>query len=140
MQSLTIAGNVGKDATHRTTQNGDSVLSFSLAVDNGKDKDGNRRDATWFDCSIWGKRADSLRNHIVKGTRLVLSGRPTARAHDGKAYLGISVNELTFMGGTEKREHVDMPPGYEGTAPAAADRGRGPSFEEDSIPFAPEWR
>ncbi len=133
MQNLTIAGNVGKDATHRTTQNGDSVLSFSLAVDNGKDKDGNRRESTWFDCSIWGKRADSLRNHIVKGTRLVLSGRPTARAHDGKAYLGISVNELTFMGGSEKREHVDMPPGYEGTAPAAVDRAR--ADLDDEIPF-----
>jgi len=128
MQSLTIAGNVGKDATHRTTQNGDSVLSFSLAVDNGKDKDGNRRDATWFDCSIWGKRADSLKSHIVKGTKLVLSGRPTARAHDGKAYLGISVSELTFMGGTEpsrSQAGADPEPRRE---PSRADL-------DDEIPF-----
>ena len=100
MQVLIIAGNVGKDAVLRRTNSGDAVLGFSLAVDNGKDRDGNKRDSTWYDCSIWGKRAESLERHITKGTKLTLTGRPTAREHNGKAYLGISVNELTFMGGS----------------------------------------
>ena len=139
MQILIISGNVGKDAVLRNTPGGDSVLNFSLAVDNGKDSNGNKRDATWYDCSLWGKRANSLQNHITKGCKLSLSGRPTARAHEGKVYLGISVNELTFMGGGEK--HNDMPPGYDGSAPADADkrRGGGPSFD-DEIPFSMEWR
>ena len=100
MQVLIIAGNVGKDAILRRTNSGDAVLGFSLAVDNGKDKNGNKRDATWYDCSIWGKRAESLERHITKGAKLTLTGRPTAREHNGKAYLGISVNDLTFMGGS----------------------------------------
>lgn len=100
MQVLIVAGNVGKDAVLRRTNSGDAVLGFSLAVDNGKDRDGNKRDSTWYDCSIWGKRAESLERHITKGTKLTLTGRPTAREHNGKAYLGISVNELTFMGGS----------------------------------------
>ena len=104
MQRLFIAGTVGKDAVIRNTQGGDKVLSFSLAVDNGKDRDGNRREATWFDCSIWGQRAESLERHILKGTKLALSGRPTARAHDGKAYLGLSVDDLTFQGAGEHRD------------------------------------
>ena len=99
MQVIIIAGNVGKDAVLRRTQSGDSVLGFSLAVDNGKDKDGNKRDTTWVDCSVWGKRAESLEQYVTKGTKLTISGRPTVRAHEGKAYLGVSVNELTFMGG-----------------------------------------
>lgn len=101
MQVLIIAGIVGKDAVLRHTNGGDDVLNFSLAVDNGKDKDGNKRDATWFDCSVWGKRASALQNHITKGLRLTVSGRPSARAHDGKAYLGLTVNDLTFMGGNQ---------------------------------------
>ena len=104
MQQLTIAGNVGKDAELRRTGNGDAVLGFSVAVDNGKDKNGNKRDSTWFDCSIWGKRAESLERYITKGTKVVLTGRPTAREHNGKAYLGISVNDLTFMGGNSQGE------------------------------------
>ena len=104
MQNLVIAGNVGKDAVLRRTGNGDAVLGFSMAVDNGKDKEGNKRDATWFDCSIWGKRAESLERYITKGSKLVVSGRPTTRAHEGKAYLGSSINELTFMGGGEEKQ------------------------------------
>ena len=99
MQILTIAGNVGKDAVLRRTQGGDAVLGFSVAIDNGKDKNGNKRDTTWVDCSVWGKRAESLERYITKGSKLALTGRPTVRAHEGKAYLGLSVDNLTFMGG-----------------------------------------
>jgi single-strand DNA-binding protein len=126
MQTLTIAGNVGKDAVLRRTQGGDAVLSFSLAVDNGKTKDGTKRDSTWFDCSIWGKRAESLESYITKGTKLVLRGRPTARAHEGKAYLGIAVDDLTFMGGASGGSGG----GYD-QSPAPADR----QPIDDEVPF-----
>ena len=130
MQTLTIAGNVGRDAVLRRTQSGDAVLGFSLAVDNGKQ--GNRREPTWYDCSIWGKRAESLERHITKGLKLVLRGRPTARAHEGRAYLGISVDDLTFMGGGQQgdtpRERQSH--GYDAGGQAM----------DDEIPFAPEWR
>lgn len=97
MQTLIIAGNVGKDAKLRQTS-GDDVLSFTLAVSNGKDKDGNERPPTWYDCSVWGKRASALEQYVTKGTKLCLRGRPTAREYEGKAYLGITVDDLTFMG------------------------------------------
>lgn len=130
MQILTIAGNVGKDAVLRRTQGGDAVLGFSLAVDNGKDKDGNSRPATWFDCSIWGKRAEALDGHIKKGTKLALSGRPTCRAHEGKAYLGIAVDQLTFQGGSGQRSdsREDAPSSSGGGAPAS-------TIDADEIPF-----
>ena len=126
MQHLTIAGNVGKDAELRKTQSGEPVLNFTLAVDNGKDASGERRAATWFDCALWGKRAESLSAHITKGSKLVVTGRPTARAHDGKAYLGINVAELTFMGGGERS----------GDAPKTRDEPRQSRAElDDEIPF-----
>jgi single-strand DNA-binding protein len=102
MQKLFIAGGVGKDAQLRTTQSGDQVLSFSLAIDNGKDKNGERRETTWYDASLFGKRAEALAPHIKKGDKLTLIGRPTVRVHEGKAYLGISVDDLTFMGSANK--------------------------------------
>jgi len=46
MEMLIIAGTVGKDAVLRRTQNNDAVLSFSVAVDQGKDKNGNKRDTS----------------------------------------------------------------------------------------------
>jgi len=134
MQQLLIAGNVGKDPVLRNTPSGDAVLGFSLAVDNGKDKSGAKRDATWYDCSVWGNRATSLQHHITKGSKLVLSGRPTVRVHEGKAYLGLTVDGLTFMGGGGERQ----------TDPTERDvrqPGGGPGADMgDEIPFGPEWR
>lgn len=103
MQVLMIAGIVGKDAVLRQTS-GDDVLGFSVAVDNGKEKNGEKRDATWFDCSLWGKRAASLETYIKKGTRVAVTGRPTAREYEGKVYLGISVDNLTLLGGGQQFE------------------------------------
>lgn len=103
MQVLMIAGIVGKDAVLRQTS-GDDVLGFSVAVDNGKDKNGEKRDATWFDCSLWGKRAASLETYIKKGIRVAVTGRPTAREYEGKVYLGISVDNLTLLGGGQQSE------------------------------------
>ena len=133
MQKLFIAGNVGKYATLRRTQSGDPILSFSVAVDNGKDKQGNRRDSTWYDCAIFGKRAESLERHITKGLKLSLVGRPTARHHEGKVYLGMSVDDLTFQGGgndsgTQGGYGGQSGGGYQAPAPSN-------NIDDDEIPW-----
>ena len=128
MQMLHIAGNVGKDATLKSLQNGDKVLSFSVACDNGKDKD-----ATWYDCSVWGKRAESLERYILKGTKLALCGRPSVRVHEGKAYLGLSVSELTFQGGNQSRDEGGRQSSNSSAKPAQSAGYR--DDDPDSIPF-----
>jgi len=101
---MTIAGRVGKDAQLRRTQGGEPVLGFSVAIDQGKDKSGNKRDSVWVSCSIWGKRAESLQSYILKGTKLVLTGRPGVNVYEGSGSLTLSVNDLTFMGGSQERK------------------------------------
>ena len=125
MFTMTIAGTVGKDAQLRRTQNGDPILSFSVAVDQGRDKSGAKRESVWVQCSIWGKRAESLETHITKGSKLVLTGRPGVNVYEGKGSLTLSVNDLTFMGGSQKRDDVQY---REHDAPARDDFS-------DSIPF-----
>jgi single-strand DNA-binding protein len=136
MINLTIAGTVGRDAELRNTQGGDAVLGFSIAVDNGKDKNGNKREATWVNCSIWGKRAESLRSHITKGTKLALTGRPGVNVYEGKGSLTLSVNDLTFMGGAKQEDRG----GYD-QSPSGYNAGGRPSNDiDDDLPFAAEWR
>lgn len=98
MHKTFATGKITKDgSTLRTVGNsGDKVLGFSLAVSNGKDAQGNWRDKTFFDCSVWGKRATSLEPFLTAGKSLTVFGRIGARAHDGKAYLQISVDEIAF--------------------------------------------
>ena len=138
MEMLIIAGTVGKDAELRRTQSGDPILSFSLAVDQGKDRNGNKRDTKWYDASIFGKRAESLQSYITKGSKLTLQGRPTAREYNGKVYMGIAVNDLTFMGGGQQRE--DTGQGYGGGSAYGASTFGAFADLDDEIPFAAEWR
>lgn len=126
MKSLTIAGNCGKDAVTRTTQSGDSVTGWSVAVE---ERNGQDKRTIWFDCTLWGKRGQSLAQYLTKGTRVAVSGELSTREHDGKTYLTLRADQVTLLGGGEKREeqeHVRMPPAFKGTAPADMD---------DEIPF-----
>ena len=136
MISMTIAGNVGKDAELRKTQGGDPVLGFSVAVDNGKDKNGNKRDSTWVNCSIWGKRAESLQSYITKGTKLVVTGRPGVNVYEGKGSLTLSVNDLTFMGGAKQEDRG----GYDQSPATTNSAGSVSAYLEDDVPFSFEWR
>ena len=111
---------------------------MSLAVDNGKDKNGNKRDTTGVDCSIWGKRGESLERHITKGSKLTLIGRPTVDAYEGKGKLGISVDDLTFMGGGSSGDgSQDNGGGYDsGPQGGGYDAGGGGRSDlDDEIPF-----
>ena len=127
MINMTIAGNVGKDAQLRRTQGGEPVLGFSVAIDQGKDKNGNKRDSVWVNCSIWGKRAESLEAYIKKGTKMVLTGRPGVNVYEGSGSLTLSVNDLTFMGGSQQREQNDDGRG--------SDQRQGDDDIGDEIPF-----
>lgn len=101
MQKTTIAGTVSQ--VRELKQVGDrQVFNFSVAVSNGKDKDGNWRDSTFFDCAVWDKRAESVSRFLTKGTKVAVIGRVTAREHEGKAYLQLAVDDFTLLGGGER--------------------------------------
>lgn len=139
MNNITIAGRVGKDAAVRSTQAGDRVAGFSVAVSEGKDR------TTWFSCSLWGDRADKLAQYIRKGDPITVSGSVSARVHDGNAYLEVRVGQVTLQSsrqGGERRDDGNRDSGRQdsrqssGSAPAG---GYGGGLD-DEIPFAPEWR
>ena len=69
MNSITIAGNVGSKQELRSTPSGNTVISFSLADNRGKDKD-----AIWWKVTFWGKQAQVIDTFVEKGTFLVVSG------------------------------------------------------------------
>lgn len=101
MKSITIAGNIGKDAVTRTMQGGEQVTSWSVAVE---ERQGQDKRTIWFDCSLWGKRGTLLSQYMTKGTRVAVSGDLSTREHDGRTYLTVRANEVTLLGGGERRD------------------------------------
>jgi single-strand DNA-binding protein len=95
MQSITIAGKIGRDAETRQAGDG-SVTSFSVAVDqrNGRDKTTN-----WWRVSIWGKRGEALAQYLRKGDNVTVCGEFSVSEYDGKTQLNVRANEVALQGG-----------------------------------------
>ena len=74
---MVIAGRTTKDPEIKVTPSGTAVLSLSLAVnDTKKNAQGEWEDVVdFFDCKVFGKRAESLAQYIPKGSKLTINGR-----------------------------------------------------------------
>ena len=96
MKSITIAGNIGRDAVTRTTGGGDKVTGFTVAVE---DRQGKEKSTIWFDVAIWGARGEKIAEYLTKGGKVAVSGDLSTREHEGKTYLTVRADQVTLMGG-----------------------------------------
>lgn len=96
MQSIVIAGKLGRDAEVRRTQNGDAVCSFTVAVDQ---RDGRDKTTNWWRVSVWGKRGEVLAPYLLKGASVTVSGEFSLGEYDGKPQLNVRANEIALQGG-----------------------------------------
>lgn len=126
MKNITIAGRCTKDAEVRNTQDGKQVAGFSVAVDDGW---GANKSTMFFDCSVWGARADKLAPMLTKGKQVTVSGDLGQREHNGKTYLTLRVADVTLQGGGQQRDN-------DPARQAPPSQG---SPMDDAIPFAPQF-
>ena len=122
-----ITGNLTRDPELRTTPNGASVCSFSVAVNRVyKDSNGEQKeDVSFIDCSAWGRLGEMINQYARKGSGVLVSGRLDQRSFEGKdgtrrSRVEIVVEDFNFAG----------------SAPAGAG-GNQSSSEEPSTDFAP---
>ena len=105
MFQITVAGRVGKVQEVKNVS-GTSVLNFSVATDVGF---GERKQTVWFDCAIWGKRADSLAPYISTGQQVTVTGEGGERSYETdsgtKHVITIRVSDIALQGG--KRDDRD---------------------------------
>jgi len=122
MLNLTIAGNVGKDAEHKTTGNSE-LCSFSVAVNVGY---GENKTTQWVDVSKWGKGAQGLAGILRKGSRVAVTGELSLREYNGKTYLQCRADNVTILSTPERGE---------AKKPYSEPAGGGYSDLDDEIPF-----
>lgn len=99
MNFITITGNLGRDAEVRFLPAGDAVAGFSVADSQGRDKP-----SIWWNCSIFGKRAQSLAPYLLKGQQVTVVGNVTERTwtdKDGveRKSFDIRVQDIALQGG-----------------------------------------
>lgn len=100
---VSISGNITHDAELRATPGGTAVLSFGVAVhESVKGNDGQWTDRPNFvDCTMFGARAESIAQYLVKGTKVAVSGRLrySTWEKDGqhRSKLEVIVDDIEFM-------------------------------------------
>jgi len=110
MKAIVIAGRLGKDSELRRTQKGDAVLGFSVAVDDGY---GDSKRTLWFECSLFGKRGQSLEGALTKGKQVTVSGDFSTREYEGKTFMTVNVNDVTLQGGGNERQQQTAKSSYD---------------------------
>lgn len=143
MNKGVFVGRVGQDAEMRYTQSGTAVASFSLALDNGKDKEGEKRQPTWIKAVMWDKRAESLAQYVTKGKLVIVVGPVSTEAWtdknsgDAKSKIVVTVNEFEFGGGgkDDKSDTDSQPQTPPPSLHTQRDEAASTQIQDEDIPF-----
>jgi single-strand DNA-binding protein len=116
MNNVSIVGRIGKVSELRHTQGGKPVLNFSVATDNGKDGDGEKRKPTWFEITLWEKQAENLAQYLQKGGLVGVTGNIALKVdegNDGEKYPKLVINfpRVELLGGN--KNNAEREPGDE---------------------------
>ena len=135
MNVYTFTGNLARDAKINSTEKCDSVGSFSVGVKSGY---GDKAVTNWINCSLWGKRADSLAPYLMKGQGVAISGELSLRKYKSKdgtegASMEVRVADVTLIGNKEDR--APMTPQMASKSMSKADGGFDAFDEDNIIPF-----
>ena len=91
----------------RFTSKNDAILGFSVAVTSGY---GESKNTTWANCTLFGKRAESLAPFIIKGGQIGITGELNNREYEAqgvkKMSLDVRVNDVTLL--STKGEKIEQ--------------------------------
>ena len=74
MNKVVMVGRLAQDPKLFSTTNGNSVCSFSIAVDRRRKAEGQPT-ADFFNCTAWGKIGENINQYLKKGRQIALEGR-----------------------------------------------------------------
>ncbi|MGH2799056.1 MAG: single-stranded DNA-binding protein [Thermoleophilaceae bacterium] len=125
MLTLTGNGRLTRDVELRSTHNGNSVATVSVASDR-RDRKG---DPVYVALVLWRAQADAAAQHLVKGQAVTFSGRFEPREYttrDGRDGVAYELHDVALEYGAKPRadEHT----------PTAAETPVG-ATDPDDIPF-----
>lgn len=133
-----LVGRLGRSIELKKSQSGTSIVNFALAVDNGKDANGDKI-TDWIDCKAFGKTAELITTYTHKGDQIMINGRLTVRDWEDRNGLKrksteVLINEFSNLSPKKEerkeQESDPVPMTYGGV-----DLDMLNSFNEDDMPF-----
>lgn len=84
MNKVILIGNLTKDPEHKTTPNGISVTTFTVAVQRRMKNAEGRYDADFINVVAWRSTADFVAKYFQKGSRIGVVGTIQSRSYEDK--------------------------------------------------------
>ena len=110
MQKIFLTGNLTHDVEVRSTPNGITVASFTIAVDRRfKDANGEKK-TDFFRINAWKTLGDHCARYLSKGRKVAVIGELQARTYEAKdgttrMSLDVQADEVEFLSPrTEKHD------------------------------------
>ena len=124
---VSINGRLTREAELRFSTSGTVILRFSIAVNRSVKKGDKWEDeASFFDCAMFGKMAESVSKYLNKGKQVSIIGELVQNRweKDGekRSKVEIIVNRLQLLGGKDEQKQDNQ-------------EQQGPESFEDDIPF-----
>ena len=100
MNVLHIIGNLTRDPETRTTQNGGTVCTFTVAVN--RHMKGNTQEADFFRVSAWGQLGENCQKFLAKGRKVAVTGSVSVNAYttqngENRASLEAFARDVEFL-------------------------------------------
>jgi len=114
MNKVILVGRLTRDPEVRTLPTGNTVASFSLAINRTfKNKDGNV-DADFINVSVFGRQAENVGKYVSKGSLIGCDGRIQTRSYDAqdgsKRYVTeVIADNVEFMSSSRRDETSQAP-------------------------------
>ena len=104
LNRCTFIGRFTRDIEVKTSTNGKRYCQFTLAVDRGKDANGNNLGADFIPCSAWEGKAQLLQTYCHQGDPILVSGRLNVSKKGDKYYYSVVVADIEFLPQKKEKE------------------------------------
>lgn len=114
MNRVVLVGRLTKDPEVRALPTGNSVATFTLAINrNFKNKEGNI-DADFINISVFGRQAENVGKYVSKGSQIGVEGRIQSRSYDApdgtKRYVtDVVADNVEFMSSSRSSNENSVP-------------------------------
>ena len=102
MNKIVLIGNLTHDPDTRSTPNGVTVCSFTIAVNRRFASQGGERQTDFFRINAWRQLGDVCSRYLAKGRKVAVVGELQARTYEAKdgttrMSLDVSADEVEFL-------------------------------------------
>ena len=143
MNKLFIIGNLTRDPEMRSTSTGDSVCSFTVAVNRRRasNAEAGQPEADFFRVSAWRQLGENCNRYLAKGRKVAVVGSvrvSTYTAQDGatRASLEVNADDVEFLSPRGEGEGGAGRPAEQSTSPSAGGMSGGfVKVDDEELPF-----